>query len=658
MIADPISYATAGVAVRVVTLLLKPTLEKFRDRLSTKADLVIDLLTNSFSEYLERSYEKFKYLPTIVFPNQKKLLKSLYIPLRISAGGLTQDLYLINGYPDALFEKYKDILVVDTAGMGKSTIIKYIFLEAIEGLRGIPVIIELRKLSKTKSIVDLIYDEINGLRDSIDRRFLVDVIDRGDFVFLLDGYDEIPPEFKADVTAGLQDFKSKANNNKFVLTSRDEPGLASFSDFQRFNIQPLEEQEAFELIFKYSIDEGLANSLIAKLSDNEYASIKEFLKNPLLVSLLYKSYEYKPTVPLKKHVFYRQVYEALFENHDFSKGGEFQRKKKSGLDIDQFHSVLRALAFLTYKEGKTEFDSDELLHKIEKAKEYCTGLKFSNSDFRSDLINQVPLLIKDGNYYRWSHKSIQEYFTACFVCMDTKADEVRVFNTLYLGDKIHIFINMLMLCFDIDQKTFFRSIVRNLAEEFIKAVNEARAALGAVICDDKIIRRVELSVFKCLVFCNTSDMPPVTYDGPPSGNPLDEPFTKLHFKASDFGRKQQSRISEQSGSTWIFPTTICVCSHELSPIIEQLVNKDDVDFIVPLEGEKDFSISVSLPNDNQIVAMNLEIDSPLNSIENYEQVTNMIQQHVQWRFDFINATKFIDAMENEIRVESAGDFEF
>ena len=115
MSVDPI---TASLTVKLIETCLKPTLEKLRDRFSLQADVLIDLFTNSFVDYLDRGYEKYLYLPTIVFPNQKKLLKSLYIPLRISTNTDPTDIFLVNEYPKELFAKYKDILVVDTAGMG------------------------------------------------------------------------------------------------------------------------------------------------------------------------------------------------------------------------------------------------------------------------------------------------------------------------------------------------------------------------------------------------------------------------------------------------------------------------------------------------------------------------------------------------------------
>ena len=124
--------------------------------------------------------------------------------------------------------------------------------------------------------------------------------------------------------------------------------------------------------------------------------------------LLYKAYSYKPTIPFKKHIFYRQVYDALFESHDLTKGGAFVREKHSVLDIEDFHRVMRALGFMSVKSGKVEYDKDEILKLIRRSKDMCPGINFSPAKLLKDLDLTVPLLCREGQYYRWAHKSLQD----------------------------------------------------------------------------------------------------------------------------------------------------------------------------------------------------------------------------------------------------------
>src|SRR5262249_41244255 len=157
---------------------------------------------------------------------------------------------------------------------------------------------------------------------------------------------------------------AKSGKNHYIMTSRPESALASFSSFAGFQMQPLRITEAFELIRKYDDSGELAEQLISKIQGETLHNIREFLTNPFLVSLLYKSYDYKPTIPFKKHIFYRQVYDSLFESHDLSKDGGYIRPKHSKLDIEDFHRILRSLGFITVKLGKVEYEKDEILNLI------------------------------------------------------------------------------------------------------------------------------------------------------------------------------------------------------------------------------------------------------------------------------------------------------
>ena len=145
-------------------------------------------------------------------------------------------------------------------------------------------------------------------------QLLLEFIKTGGFVFFLDGYDEISLDERSAVTANIQDFISKASNNIFFLTSRPEQALASFGDFQVFSINSLTKKEAYELLRRYDKQGNTSKQLIDELKTGQYEMINEFLKNPLLVSLLFAAFDYKHTIPLKKHIFYRQVYDAYFDS--------------------------------------------------------------------------------------------------------------------------------------------------------------------------------------------------------------------------------------------------------------------------------------------------------------------------------------------------------
>ena len=461
--------ALSTLVTSVASTWLKPKLDELKKTMEDMRPLLPSQINNAYQTYLKKSYKKQVYINTIVFQNQQKTLNDIYIPLTISNKNRT-DKYLIDVYDETILEKYKKIIIIDSAGMGKSTIMKKMFTSSIETNKGIPVFIELRKLKPGLAILDLICEELSTNKDKIDKNLFEKLIKRGDFIFFLDGYDEVQTEERVSITSALQKFISDNDNNYFILTSRPESALASFSDFQAFDIEPLSIKQAYSLLGKYDKDGETSKALKAKLdTDSTLGGIKEFLTNPLLTSLLFRAYEYKAVIPLKKHLFYQQVFESLFESHDLTKEGGFVRPKHSKLDIDDFRKALRALAFETFRTGKIELERDHFISAIENAQKLLegSGIIFKPADLSKDLIATVPLFVKDGNYYRWSHKSIQEYFTAQFICQDTKEKQLELLSTLYHRPEVDKYVNLLDLCYDIDYKSFRHSIIKELLAEYI-----------------------------------------------------------------------------------------------------------------------------------------------------------------------------------------------
>jgi predicted NACHT family NTPase len=452
-------------------IFIKPKIKDLSEKLNLKKKNLPQLFNNKFEDYLVRSYEKYSIINTIVFHNQQKLLKNLYVPLEVEDANHKS--FRILTYDNDFLPKYQRVLITDTAGMGKSTLLKRLFLSIIDQNAGIPILIELRRLTKTKDIIDEILEQLSSISEEIDRTFILQLIQKGDFIFLFDGFDEISLDKRRNITTQIQSFINKAGNNLFILTSRPESALSSFGDFKEFKVKRLTVEEAYALIKKYDDNGSLSKQLIRKIKENTNRNIQEFLTNPLLVSLLFAAFEHKQTIPLKKHIFYRQVYDALFESHDLTKGDSFARNKFSNLDVDEFHRVLRHIGYNCIVKDKIEFTKDEILGLIKEARSYTSGLNFKESDLLKDLISTVPLFSIDGIYYKWSHKSLQEYFAGQFIFLDSKEKQKQILLKIYRHKNAESFINLLDLYYSIDYKSFSEVIIFNLLSDFFNYLKDS-----------------------------------------------------------------------------------------------------------------------------------------------------------------------------------------
>lgn len=452
----------------LVSTIIRPQIDrlsKIVKKREIKDKLVDNFFENKFSEYLARTLNNVENINILIFQNQQIKLKDIYYPLTIESHDSKKPIkYHLDDFKLEYINPYKRILISDTAGMGKSTISKFITLKTIENNLAIPILIELRNLKEDHTVLDEILFQFNPIDNDFDQDLILKFLELGKFLILFDGFDEIQFKGQENIIKDIHGFIKKTSNNQFIITSRPEGSLASFGHFQLFNILALNENEAFKLIRKYdsiSINK-VGDKLIQDLKKN-FGQTIELLGNPFLVSLIYSTYTYNKDIPSNKVTFYEEIYSALYKRHDLSKEG-WVRPKVSQLDIQQFKVILRQLAFDTAVVGTIVYTESEILHYIKITKEKCPGVEFKESDFLSDLLSAVPLFQKDGSKIKWAHKSLQDYFAADFIAFNSKKE--IILNRIYGSGKGN-FLNILDLFYELDYKTFRKTIVRTLLNKFI-----------------------------------------------------------------------------------------------------------------------------------------------------------------------------------------------
>jgi len=607
-----ISSIAAPMTKVLIETFLKPKMQYLKEKYTRENSVIDHFFENTFADYLNQAYEKNSTLNTVAFKRSKIFLKDVYIPLTIYNSDIN---ILINEIENQIFVSNK-ILIIDYAGMGKSTLSKKLILSSIEKNYGIPILVELRRLNKSKDIIQEIIEQLKPINEEINKRLVLDLIKRGDFIFFFDGYDEILISEKVNTTSEINNFVEKAGNNKFVMTSRPEEALSAFGGFDRFSIRNLNFEESLELIRKYGNDSCISKLLIEKISEPEILnSIEEYLASPLLVSLLYAAFEYKQKIPFQKHNFYRQVFDSLFESHDLSKGDSYERDKYTKLSLDEFHKILRYLAFnCLKKDNKIEFTKDEFTNIIDKTKNEIDDLNLNTSDLIKDLLITVPIFTQDGLYYKWTHKSLQEYFAAQFIYCDAKQNQKILLEHIAFHHNNSIFYNTLDLYSSIDPEFFNQTVVYKFLKLYIKFYYESYEYVKDVI--DKTFRiQISFTHLIYLVRC--------TYGATRSASEI---FRLI--------RKHNSSIKSLSISLIDFEENI---SFVKIPIIvnnyfsiSKLLSDKGYDFMDRLKSHdgiidcNDIKINLDL-EDRKVYELTRRKNSILNKPENFNKVNDFIR---------------------------------
>ncbi len=427
---------------------------------------------HKFLPYLMKSYEALNVSTSQLFRNKGFRIDDLYVPLTIRSSKNYHET-IINGYPEELFIKDNKIIINDNAGMGKSTILKMLYRYTIDEAKGVPFYIDMKSLINGDDVIavqDFILKTFPKFSKVPTEDFWLRTLDSSKFLFLFDGADEVPDIMKSKVFDVIKEFCTKASHCNFVVATRNEDIiLSSFYDFTSHQINPLKEEEAYLLLRKYQFKDVNAEELIQELEKAENTPVKEFLTNPLLTTLLYTAYAYKRKIPLKKNLFFSQIYNALYENHDATKIGHLTREKKSGLDIDEFEIILSHLAYRSRAQETLKYNRQELTELLTDISQKHPTITFNVRGFIDDMVSRVPVLRKDGFTYYWQHKSIQEYFFVrfLFTVLDDNQRN-RAMQSIINSKSSNKYRLILDIIFDEDEE-LFHTIITN---EILNLTNE------------------------------------------------------------------------------------------------------------------------------------------------------------------------------------------
>lgn len=532
----------AGLILETYKQTIGPYISKVSNSLARILKVEVDtasaIFSDRFNNYMQRACNDNTYIPVIVSKHKPIKLKDVYEPLTLQKNdesGSNKIEYKIDNIDKSFLEQNNRLLIVDTAGMGKSTILKWILFSVIENHLAIPFIVELRKISDDHTVVMELQSKLSDLGEEFSVDVIINLLKSGKLVIMFDGYDEVSQDNKGSVTKQIGEIISKAPDNYYIITSRDEASLNSLTKFTLFTIRPLIEDEAYNLIRRYGENSLTAEMCIQKIREINDPSINEFLTNPLLVTLLFSAFDYKKVIPIKKHIFYEQVFDAFFDRHDLSKEeGTFIHERRCKLDQGDFSSILKFLGLASLNLQTVDFTRTQLQIALEDFKKFNSFVQFSIPAFIDDITSSVPLFKKDGETYRWSHKSLQEYFAASFIAFDLDHRKELIFNRYFGGEDLVLSnFNLLDLFASIDTKYFNNKFVipflRRYVEECEKSAHAYFILLKCSIHDSQYLSELLYSRYVSLT-CIRQD--------PKNKRYKSDIFHQLRRKTSDYFKKR------------------------------------------------------------------------------------------------------------------------
>ncbi|MFG6592504.1 NACHT domain-containing protein [Sulfitobacter sp. 1A12157] len=398
-----------------IQTLVDKTLGAFFDAATKHFGVTKAKYFSSFQKYYILQARRCSTIKTLNARDVSQNLQDIYVSLRF----------------DCLGTQYSDQEVLETilagrriilrgkGGSGKSMFMRWLFLSLMKSNDNrIPILIELRKFDSTKAsnnLLDLcrktLYDDGN-LSESVFTQLCKD----GKFIFLFDGFDEVPREQRTYVETEILELSERYPDCGVAVSGRDNDHFFSWAGFSTCDLCSLSYVEVQQVIERAYFESSLKENFLKILSQDFFDLYGELLSTPLLSIMLAMTYGQNGSLPTNLNEFYNRAFHTLVMWHDASKDGY---SRDLSISPEKFRAVFRIFCLMTYLDNKFEFDDSYFVEHIGKAKSHVVNLSgmsdlldISTADLRRDFHEGTNLIVREGFYYFFIHRSFQEFFAA------------------------------------------------------------------------------------------------------------------------------------------------------------------------------------------------------------------------------------------------------
>lgn len=446
-----------------ITAVLGPKIEKVRKWASEKdleGKLDSDVLAAAMERYLIKLSNRVSEITSITFPQLKLNIFEAYEPLYMTQNAHYDSDPRRISTDDIIAPKQRSLIIIDSAGMGKSTFSKYIVARLLHKSDKIPILFDLRKTNPKLDVIENFASELDLPGQRFDRELFYKLLELGKFFVILDGFDEARIDHQEELANQINNLSVKGGHNTLLVTSRPQDVIPELLNATPLRFIPFTLEQATSLLNRYDRISKLQVGI--RLAAEIESVPAKFIESPLLVSLLYRTFGVNNSIADRISTFYDEIYHALYKGHDLINKNGYAREKKSKLDFEDFRKLLRSLCHFMMLKRKTAFNSwSEAVSFIDKASAIASVNPQSSSDFLDDLFVAVPLMQRDGTELKFFHKTLLEYFAAEYIIFNKSS--LSLLKKIFESALAPSYSKVFEFLEDINQPLFESVITRHAA---------------------------------------------------------------------------------------------------------------------------------------------------------------------------------------------------
>ena len=337
------------------------------------------------------------------------------------------------------------LIVFGEPGIGKSTFLRKVGLEAMKGKEGsyehnlTPVLLELKNFTGEEiNIQQLIEDEFEVCGYPNVDKAIPELLKKGKLLILLDGLDEVPKANLNNVLTTIQNFVDRHDKNRFIISCRTA-ARESFRQFADIEIVEFDEEQIESFIhhwFSSDLDkeQETAKQYWELLQQEEYKSARELAQTSLLLTFLCLVYDESQAFPPNRSRLYQDALRILLERWAAEKRLPNRRIIHENLNTEQEEILLSEIGYQNFKEDRLFFEKRDLTDQIKQY--FVDNLNAPKHQSGEEILitierEQGVFVERAAGVYSFSHLTLQEYLTAQYI-VDNEITVDKAGNSLNL----------------------------------------------------------------------------------------------------------------------------------------------------------------------------------------------------------------------------------
>ena len=332
----------------------------------------------------------------------------------------------------AAVEDHKKLIVLGKPGAGKTTFLKYLAIQCIEGhfeSTRLPLFVNLKHFSEQPERIGLLdfisqrhlksqLTSLNPTEVKNQRTLLKRVLQAGRGLLLLDGLDEVTQTHHDRVLREIRILCEGFAQNHFLMTCRVAAWEYTFETFTEVEIADFEKSQIETFSKQWFRDEPQsAQSFLNSL--NNKPTLSELATTPLLLTLLCLAFKASGSLPHSRSELYREGVEILLKKWDASRGIHRDQVYQR-LSVKRKEDLLGQIALTTFEQGQYFFRQlraeqliTDYIQNLPEASEDPTVLQLDSAAILYSIEAQHGLLVERfKQYFSFSHLTFHEYFVA------------------------------------------------------------------------------------------------------------------------------------------------------------------------------------------------------------------------------------------------------